>query len=264
MHYFNSGKYQFNSKKIRGDIDRLKSEVEALGNTDEAHKKTVVARYLNNLIASMNRFDRIRVKWYINENYDIETEPIRILSQESYGLDITKYISIPHDHMVTLDYKDMWNAMAFAIASYDFGYDYKEVESRLSGSKLLAINNSTVLRTMYDDKAYDDMYIMKIDRCPFVRKDGTCVDYFGDDIGVGVYKDIANSSIKKMMAIILEQLLESLKYSGSEVEFIGIFESRVYFSTNMNREDILKRIHQSIVLRLFGRDFEFIPAVKIS
>lgn len=260
---FNSGRYQFDTYAMQADIEKFQRE--AAAETDQFIKKNKenIAKYLGDIIIpNLNRFSRMRLKWCVDADGTIKTAPIRLLSMFRCGLNIIDYVYKTDEHTVELDYKELWDAMAFIIAHDDLCVSNEDIERVLGSCNIMSINNSAILRAIVEPTMYNDVNMMRIEHTEFVYGE-TYKDYFGNDVEEHSYKGILNSSVKHMMACVVQGLLENLGKDDYDVEFLGLFENRIYFNTNMDKAGIIDNLHQSILLKMFGRDFEFIPRIRI-
>ena len=266
MKSFNSGRYQFDAEMIRNDIKRFALEAENENNKSIKTNKERISKYLRDMIlANLNRFNRLKVKWIVDKDGTVRTTPIPLLNLRWCGFDIIDYTYKTDEHVVSVSYKELWDAMAFVIAHYDLGFSTKEIEEKIKDCSIVAINDSKMLGDLIDENTYNDVNIMLIDECLYVSKGEECTarNYFGETMTEITYPAILSTSIKRMMNCIIDGLLNSLPKEEGHVEFLGLFEDRLYFNTSMNTKSIHKHLGQGVLFRMFGRDFEFKPKVKI-
>lgn len=260
---FNSGRYQFDVYAIQSDVQKFRRE--AADEKDKFIKKNKegIARYLDEIIIpNLNRFNRMRLKWCVDADGTFKTAPVRLLSMFRCGLNIIDYVYKTDENTVEMDYKELWDAMAFIIAHDDLCVSTDDIERVLANCSIMSINNSAILRALVEPSMYSDVNMMRIEHTEFQYGD-TCLDYFGNNVEEHTYKSILNSSVKHMMACIVQGILENIGKDDYDVEFLGMFENRIYFNTNMDKARIIDTLHQSILLKMFGRDFEFIPRIRI-
>lgn len=264
---FNSGRYQFDVENLKLDIERFEREAET--ETDELIKenKKRIAKYLrSSILGNLNKFNRLRVKWVVDSDETIKTVPVQLLNMRWCGLDIIDYTFKTDEHTVAVSYRNLWDVMAFIIAHEDFGYTMQDVEAIIKDCGIMAINDGAIMSELVDEYRYNDLNVMMIGKSVYVNKgeDGVVAkDYFGNVVEDVSYKAILQSSIKKMMNCIVDGVLNSLPKGDFNIEFLGLFEDRLYFNTNMDKINIRKLLGQSVIIRMFGRYFEFQPNVKI-
>lgn len=268
MRGFNSGRYQFDSEGIRADIVRLREEATRDKNKIMAENKKRIALYLENVILpNLNRYNRIKVKWYVDSDYRTRTAPIQLVSMKWCGFDIIDYTYKTEERIVSLSYKNAWDAMAFVIAHEDLGVSMAEIEEVLTRRDcgILKINPEKKLEGLYDDNCYSDVNMMRIGETEYVDKyrEGAAKDYFGAPVSEVTYKEILGSSIRKLMVAVITGILGGVPRDKYNLEFLGIFENTIYFNTNMSTPEIEHVLAQSIAIRMFGRQFEFRPKTVI-
>lgn len=260
---FSSGRYQFDIFAMKSDIEKFKREASVEEDEITKKNKENIAKYLEDIIIpNLNRFSRMRLKWCVDPDGTFKTAPIRLMSMFKCGLNIIDYVYKTDEHTVELDYKELWDAMAFIIAHDDLCVSSEDIERVLSNCSIMSINNSFILKALIEPTMYSDVNMMRVGHSEFAYEDGV-IDYFGNAVEEKTYKCMLNSSIKHMMACIIQGILEGINRESYDVEFLGLFENRLYFNTNMDKAEIIDELHQSILLRMFGRDFEFVPRIRI-
>lgn len=249
---------------MQSDITKLKGEIPNERNAVIRKNKENIIKYLKNIIIpNLNRFNRLRLRWCVSDGGNMSTYPVQLLSMRRCGLNIVDYMCKTDENTVEIDFKKLWDAMAFVLAHDDLGFSIESIETRLQDCNLMGVNNSNVFAGMIDSNTYNDVNMMRIEHSDFVFEDMSAVDYFGTKLGKATYKEIIKSSIDRMMACIIYEVLEGINKGDYDIEFIGLFESAIYFNTNMDRNTILEQLHSNVTLKMFGRDFEFVPTIRI-
>lgn len=262
---YTRGYYLMDKELIENDLENYKDMANKTKDKKVKKQYDSVVDYLTRLSKNVNENGNIQAYWTL-KNGCFMTAPFRLQSMRWLGLDTTDYILKRDDRTVAVSYKDLWNAMAIQLAHRDLDLDTKEIDLSLSrmGCRIHGIDSIDKLFKCTIDNAYNSAVELKILDTPYCSKSGYIKyrNYFGENIKTNNYREAIDSSLDLITSIIINETLDDLNLTD-EVEFIGVFEDRIYYNTSMSTSEINEKLAKNIGIRLFGRLFEVKPIVEI-
>lgn len=265
---YTRGYYTMDLEMIIADRDNYKDMEEKEHNKVMKSHYGSIVKYLDGLIKALDMNNRIKVYWTLREG-KLVTAPFDLQNMRWLGLDSTDYILKRDDRTVVVSYKDLWNALSIQLAHRDLDVETKDIDLKLSklGCRMQGIDSIDKLFECAEiDNAYNQASGLKIYDTPYCSKlrGSGYLDYFGGKLKSNNYKEMIDRSIDRMMNIIITESLDKINWEESDdVEFIGVFEDRIYYNTSLATSEIEAKLAESIAIRLFGRMFEIKPEIEI-
>jgi len=255
---------KLNHQAINDDIERLKDNAEASINKVFVKNCWRIIDFLKGLKKEAN--NEINISFKFNGRC-IESEPITIRKFEEFNIQTTDYFDIIDKAIVNLDYKKLMCGVALELGYYDLGYTLEEIEDKLKDIGIVATYSSDELNGLLEDNMYRTLYNLRIEDSDYLSPDKKYTfDYFGDKINDNkTYIGMLDSTAKKIMSIIVDDVLTIANNNKYEVELAGVYDDYLVFLVSKEYDvgKISAELAQTEVVRLFGRKFSFEPAITI-
>lgn len=261
---YGSTMYTFNTQSVNDDIRKLEKLATSVTSkiAQENIKRTL--KYLN-VIAKKAQQGPLQILWTLRGN-EIMSLPIEMRQIKMFEIQATDYISLENEAVLSLDYTEVIDALAFEIAYRDFGVSIEDIENKLSEVSIVGLYGADILRDVVEEKAYEHTLGMMIDDTPYMLADKSgMLDYFGNCIETDkFYRGVIENTRSIAMSIIMQEVLSKASKAGIKMKIAGVFETSVYLILpDGKNEDTAKILSDSVVLRTFGRKFEIQPGAQM-
>lgn len=256
--------YNFNEHLILDDIDKLKEWESQAVTAIRLENLKKIRKYLDTMAkrASKGPFS---VDWILSGNRIISV-PVEIRRAKMYNIQATDYIDINNESIISLDYSEILNIIAYEIAYTDFDVSIDDIEEVLKDVGIITIYPRKILSKLIDEKTYEKSLVMRIGDTPYLAPNKkTIYSYFGDELtNDGKYFRVINESCSTAISIIVENILNKINRMGYNIKIYGVFEDSVYFMLPDGRsKEIEKELSEPVIVRAFGRKFEVTPKVQV-
>ena len=267
---FGRTKVDMNSVAIRDDIDRLGRDMKQYDFDKYVKNCKAIIAYLKKLLALTKDGGELEIEFQHNGEY-IESSPIEVRKFKDFNIQTTDYFDLKSKSVITLDYSSLLDGIALEIGYYDLGFNMEEIEDKLKEVGIVANYDIDVLGDIYERGLYGQLYGMRVDDTPYLSVNGKDMhDYYGEKHkGNKVYKNILDSTAKKTMGIIVHDILTEAKNIGAvgcKIELVGVYDDSLVILVDKEcseDSEIVNKLAQPQVVRMFGRKFLFKPDVQI-
>lgn len=260
---------------IKYDINRLKNKsVKGISRENFFNLKNTLD-YLNKLlgIAQVSMVKPVDLVFSYRD-LNIHSRPFLTKSIPSLDIDTFDYFKINDKNVIKVSYESLMNALAFEVAHYDIGFEIEDIENSFKELGLLGIHKQDQFyKVMEEDITYKVLSGFKVSKSPHLTPDKRYFySYFNDKLKneTSYYREVIDCSLNKAMAIILNYVLGQLvnvcnnEEQDKSVAIAGIYEDSFVILVDkcVNIDNILEILTESLVIRLFTRNFEFHPQVE--
>ena len=276
-----------NIKGILNSLDEqeLLIDMEHLDLTIEKYKKLGhYSKYdkknINNIIKWMVKIKEkttedniLKYVWKLNgtENRNkLTSYPVDMTHITEYDIGITDFISTkPNQKVIKIEFKDLNNLMALAIAHRDLSYSIERIESLLADMGIISHYPIDDLRgkVKHFDELYNTAIQLKINDSQYtiLKKKKTFTDYFFmNEIATEGYREPINQSSRHLVLIVATDILEELLKQRHKASLIELRQDGFYIMVeDMDTDKIKRAINKIVTVQLFYRRFELKPTVTI-
>lgn len=259
-------KIRMNTELIEDDIRKVKGLREQATKVTQRKYFDKVEDYLNMLLKKSLR-KQINLQWTFMDN-KVRAFPFEIKQFKKIQMQATDYIVMAGVKMLSFEYKDLLNILAFDIVHRDLGYSFTEIEEALCTVSILSIQDAQVLydKELLTPDTYNLALEMAVEQSPHLDTETfELTDYFGNIHEASkYYRDAVLASRDTAMNILLQQILTKAIQRGYGIKLAGVFDDSLYFVVPVDEAECAKEdLQDDLTVRLFGRIFEINPIVKL-
>lgn len=215
----------------------------------------------------------LKYVWKLNGTGNVNklaSYPVDMTYITEYDIGITDFIDTkPNQKVIKIEYKDLNNLMALAIAHRDLGYSIEKLDSLLANMGIIAHYSIDELREKVEH--FDDLYNtatqLKIQDSQYtiLKRKKTFTDYFFmNEIATEGYREPINQSSRHIVLIIATTILDDLLKQRHKASLIELRQDGFYLMVeDMDTDKIKKMINRIVTVQLFYRRFELKPTITI-
>jgi len=259
--------YKFNRSLIESDIKKFNNELESGNPISNIVKNNLreIIRYLETLIKNLDKVtDTLTVKWSLSKDA-ITTNPLELYLQDY--LAVLDYMILSNDEqMVTIDYAELADIIAFEIMHRDLGETFYTIEDKLEKAGIIIVNDSKILTQHFEDSPYKLSKVLRVSDSPhIIHENKKMIDFFGmKQFDIKDYKEVVKYSCQRAILIIVDNLLSQLVGLGTKFKLCGISETAICLvvEKHINLE-VINSLAESVIITVFGRKFESKPKIYI-
>lgn len=265
----NESEIELNSAMIDEDIAKLKRKLASPLNRNDKKNMEVITNYLNTLNKYAKTGESYLMTWSIDK-WAFKCSPVDLKHFTPYNIRATDYINISSSKLVHIDYRDVYEIIAFDMMYRDLDETMKSMEEKLRDIGVATVVPSSRLTKLIEDSPLDFSKFMRIGSSSYASVDAKISwDYFGTTYNSGesfsskCYAECVGRSVDVAQLLIAKMILTVFNEQGFEFRICAINEEGFYFLIdNLGSVDI-NSVLESVVVRAFGRKFEVTPKVKV-
>ncbi len=262
--------YSLNKQLIMDDMSKLSKKRDKVGSTrvGRSNLRNTI-KYLERMHSLIGDNGEMAVEWeYINGS--IKTYPIQFTNMDAYNTNTMDYLIRGDKSSVLVDYTYMMDMIAFQLSYRDMGITVEQIEDILGNLGIIAVYDAEIILKHIPKFTYYRSKALKINKCNFINDDsGEGVLFFPCDkakiIGE-TYECMLNTAYNEAMKRLTYYILKEVNANTiiRDLVLLGCVSDRaIHYIIEELTPDILNTISQSVLIRIFGRKFEFKPTVRI-
>lgn len=267
---FSKSRLILDKTAIDDDISRIRDKIKTTG-ISKSHKNNLeqIQKYLENLSKTVDSEGGIELTWKYTKGR-LSCSPISLLNCRPYKINAVDYINVGCQTLFQIDYKDVYELIAFEMMYRDIGETHESMEERLKNIGILTVSPSRIITDIFDGESPVEMSrYMKISDSPYATDNGRLSwDYFYSAGGEQTafqsmtYKECTDKTFEIITLILTKSILGNFIKCGIQAQVCAIDTDGFYIiSTPDSREAIEKNL-DSVVVRIFGRKFEVKPKIR--
>lgn len=269
---YGRARYQIDKGMLQADIDKLAGLLAGKARMPANNRKNCLStlkhlEHMKKLLDSDNSLTLTFKAKTNNGGYGgcrVVSEPFDMVKVAEFKVQTTDYILLEYESIVTLDFKQALNCLAFELGSDDIGYSWEDCEKLFSRFGIIQ-NNQACDLDFIDSDEYQKGKNMRIGSSPYQMDGCTMGDYFGNAVGQSkVYYDAMVSTARTTGCIVLNSLLGKMnKAKLTGVRVAAVYEDSILMTVNNEYTNTVKELmSESLVVTVKGRRFEVVPEVQ--
>lgn len=262
---------KLNTEIITEDIHKIENMMASAKNKSDKANMEGIVKYLKKLRSKVDSSGNFQFTWMLDK-WKVRAYPFELRHFEPYKVQATDYIELNGSSIVKIDYRNVFEIIAFDMMYRDLGYDLEDIEKQLEHVGIAAVvGDNQIMPIMDGDSPVDLSKVFKMGDSPYASADCKMSwDYFGtaalpgeEAFDTGRYRDCVGRSIEFAICLILKELIERFNDNSLKFRICALNEDGLYFMVdNLNSVDIYNII-DSVVVRAFGRRFEVKPNIIV-
>lgn len=254
------------------DIRKVQHMLSNSNNKGDIANLEKILKYLKKLRDRIDSNGKYQFTWML-EKWKSRVYPLELKHFNEFNIKATDYIEIGADSLVQINFKDVFEIIAFEMIYRDYGYDLPDIEKELADIGVVTISSADRILDIFkteDMTPIQCSQIYKIGDSPYSTFNGKLSwDYFntaasdGDAFSSGRYKECVERSINVGIDIIAKSIIEKFNDSNIQFKICAMNEDGLYFMMKPSDARKVQNIIDSVVVRAFGRKFEVKPKITI-
>lgn len=268
---YGSTELYLNQSLINSDIAKLEAlrEKQTFNSSDKKNIDGIID-YLKKLKSKIGVNGEYQMTWQF-KNWKLYGYPLDIRHFEAYNVKASDYIILNKYNMIRLNYRKLFELIAFEMMHRDLGYESSDIEEMLKNIGILAISDSNIFNEIIKtDEPLSMSKIYRIGNSIYATADGKLsYDYFGTiaeedkSFKSGYYKDCVERSVDIAICILTKSIIDALALNKIRFQICSLNEDGLYFMVDNTKNLEMSKIFESVAVRVFGRKFEVKPEIEI-
>ena len=267
---YSRAKLSMNEVAIRDDIEKLRDKLKTNGIAKQHHKNIQqIIKYLERLIMEIDDEGNLELTWKYTKG-KLSCSPISLANCQPYNIRATDYINTGDETLTLIDYKDVYEIIAFEMMHRDLGETHESMEEHLKDIGVLSISPANKITDLFDGESPVSMSrYMRIGSSPYATDNGKLSwDYFYSAGGEQTafkshtYKECTDRTFDIITLILTKSILSNLFKCGVTAEVCAVDTDGMFILTDKDISSSLGKYLDTVVVRVFGRKFEVCPKIR--
>lgn len=263
---YGNREYTFNRQLILDDIQKFEDKYN--NEKSKIRKKNLrnIINYLKDIHSKSG--NGISVRWLL-DGIQVCSVPVQFMRLMEYNVQITDYIIREGNTIVSVDYTNVMNALAFYMTYKATGIELEDLESILDKIGITIPYNADEVVQLINPITYMLAQSLKPVLSEHVSIENKCMyTYYVSEkprkLAVN-YREVLNDTYNITISYILENILSELedkKCTGIKVA--AVYNNSIYIIVDGGvRPNLMDILSNTISLKVFGRNFEINPEVQV-